>query len=346
MKKTWIAILTCLLALLLAAPALAQTTGVNLDGKSYCFSGGPGTYEADGITFIIGEDEVTVRRPGEEDLVLTLYESAEEDAVLAEGSAPEAFSTELTCATVVADGGDTCYSVQKEDDVVVEITQSSTVEAGEEGMDPAHFAVYEPFGLKCDAVGKALYFQGARVRIFEDELPVQENVCVLQNVDEAGSVDVRTVRDEKGTILRLEALSDAEFAARNLKDWTEPQVQVAAVDAVDVTVGVKLPAETVCTEGEEWTPAEKQAFYEKYAPYGLEYDPQADALYYMGERVRDLTDVSSSNGESRTSGKFEGSITHIRDELGTVDIETIRDYARPNADGEGKLTGIKVIRAE
>ncbi len=345
MKKTWIAILTCLLALLLAAPALAQTTGVNLDGKSYCFTGGPGTYEADGITFIIGEDEVTVRRPGEEDLVLPLYESAEEDAVLAEGSAPEAFSTELTCATVVADGEDSYYCVQKEGDEVVEIIQSSAVETGEEGIDPVHFAVYEPFGLKYDSVGKALYFQGARVRIFEDELPVLEDgYAVLQNVDKAGSVDVRAVRDERGTILRLEALSDAEFAARNLKDWTEPRVEVTAVGALDVTVGAELPAQTACTEGGEWTPAEKQAYYEKYAPYGLEYNPRTDALTYMGERVRDFTDVISSNGESRTSGRFEGTMTHIRDELGTVDIETIRDYARPDANGEGKLTGIKVIR--
>ena len=44
MKKTRIAILTCLLALLLVTPALAQTTGVQLDGKSYAFFGGPGTY--------------------------------------------------------------------------------------------------------------------------------------------------------------------------------------------------------------------------------------------------------------------------------------------------------------
>ena len=36
MKRTQIAILTCLLALLLAAPAMAQTTGVNLDGFGVC----------------------------------------------------------------------------------------------------------------------------------------------------------------------------------------------------------------------------------------------------------------------------------------------------------------------
>ena len=70
MKKTRIAILTCLLALLLTATALAQTTGVQLDGKSYAFFGGPGTYEADGMTFVIGADSVTVQRPGEAELVL------------------------------------------------------------------------------------------------------------------------------------------------------------------------------------------------------------------------------------------------------------------------------------
>lgn len=74
MKRTRIAILTCLLALLLATTALAQTTGVNLDGKCYAFIGGPGAYEADGVTFVIGEDSVTVQRPGGADLVRYILE--------------------------------------------------------------------------------------------------------------------------------------------------------------------------------------------------------------------------------------------------------------------------------
>ena len=215
MKKTRIAILTCLLALLLVTPALAQTTGVNLDGKSYAFFGGPGTYEVDGTTFVIGEDSVTVQRPGEAELVLSL-ETCAEDAILTEG-ASEAVS-EVTITTAAEDA-------------------------------------------------------------------------------QASEVSVERY-----------AFSDQSFEAG-------------------------------C---EDWTPEDKQAFFEEYAPFGLKYDPQTDALTYMGRAVRNFLDVRSSNGASLTGGSFRGSITQISNADGEVDVETIRDYARPNASGEGTLTGIVV----
>ena len=215
MKKTRIAILTCLLVLLLTATALAQTTGVQLDGKSYAFSGGPGTYEADGVTFVIDEDSVTVQRPGEAELVLSLVK-CEDDAVATEGTS-EAVS-EVTIMTAAEDA-------------------------------------------------------------------------------QASEVSVERY-----------AFSDQSFEAG-------------------------------C---EDWTPADKQAFFAEYAPFGLKYDPQTDALTYMGRAVRNFLDVRSSNGASLSGGSFRGSITQINNADGAVDVETIRDYARPNASGEGTLTGIVV----
>lgn len=215
MKQTRIAILTCLLALLLASTALAQTTGVQLDGKSYAFSGGPGTYVVDGTTFIIGEDSVTVQRPGEAELVLPLVK-CEEDAILTEGASEAA--SEVTIMTAAEDA-------------------------------------------------------------------------------QASEVSVERY-----------AFSDQSFEAG-------------------------------C---EDWTPAEKQAFFAEYAPFGIKYDPQTDALTYMGRAVRFFLDVRSSNGASLSGGSFRGSITQICNGDGEVDVETIRDYARPNASGEGTLTGIIV----
>ena len=215
MKKTRIAILTCLLALLLVTPALAQTTGVQLDGKSYAFFGGPGTYVVDGTTFVIDGDSVTVQRPGEAELVLPLVK-CEDDAVVTE-STSEAVS-EVTIMTAAED------------------VQTSDI-----------------------------------------------------------SVERYAFNDQS-----------AEFCS------------------------------------EEWTPADKQAFFAEYAPFGLTYDPQTDALTYMGRAVRNFLDVRSSNGAALSGGSFRGSITQISKADGEVDVETIRDYTRLNASGEGTLTGIVV----
>ena len=335
MKKTRIAILTCLLALLLTATALAQTTGVQLDGKSYAFFGGPGTYEADGMTFVIGEDSVTVQRPGEADLVLALEKCAD-DAIVTEGAS--AAVSEVTITTA-------------DDSVVAQYSQSALAE---DEFSPEAFSVYAPFGLSCDSVGEALYYRGRRVRIFEDvvqgdALQEEAGLCyALEHVDSEGAVDVRTVRDEAGTLLRLEQLSEAEFQSRDLKDWTEPEIGVTAAEgnvwtayaAVEADAAMKgMTAKTSCAE---WTQADKQAFFAEYAPFGLTYDPQTDVLTYMGRAVRNFMDVRSSNGAALTGGSFRGSITQISNGDGEVDVETIRDYTRPNASGEGTLTGIVV----
>ena len=336
MKKTRIAILTCLLALLLVTPALAQTMGVNLDGKSYAFFGGPGTYVVDGTTFVIDGDSVTVQRPGEAELVLPLVK-CEDDAVVTE-STSEAVS-EVTITTA-------------DDSVVAQYSQSALAE---DEFSPEAFSVYAPFGLSCDSVGEALYYRGRRVRIFEDvvqgdALQEEAGLCYeLEYVDSEGAVDVRTVRDEAGTLLRLEQLSEVEFQSRDLKDWTEPEIGVtaaegnvwtayAAVEADEDAVAAKgMTAETSCAE---WTQADKQAFFAEYAPFGLTYDPQTEALSYMGRAVRNFLDVRSSNGASLSGGSFRGSITQISNGDGEVDVETIRDYDHPNASGEGTLTGI------
>ena len=335
MKKTRIAILTCLLALLLVTPALAQTTGVQLDGKSYAFFGGPGTYEADGMTFVIGEDSVTVQRPGEADLVLALEKCAD-DAIVTEGAS--AAVSEVTITT--PDDSD--------------VAQYSQRALAEDEFSPEAFSVYAPFGLSCDSVGEALYYRGRRVRIFEDvvqgdALQEEAGLCyALEHVDSEGAVDVRTVRDEAGTLLRLEQLSEAEFQSRDLKDWTEPEIGVTAAEgnvwtayaAVEADAAMKgMTAKTSCAE---WTQADKQAFFAEYAPFGLTYDPQTDVLTYMGRAVRNFMDVRSSNGAALTGGSFRGSITQISNGDGEVDVETIRDYTRPNASGEGTLTGIVV----
>lgn len=123
---------------------------MQLDGKSYAFFGGSGTYVVDGTTFVIDGDSVTVQRPGEAELVLPL-ETCADDATVAEGASPA--TSEVTITTAA------------EDAVVAQYSQSAL---SEDEFSPEAFSVYAPFGLSCDPQTDALTFMGRAVRNFLD----------------------------------------------------------------------------------------------------------------------------------------------------------------------------------
>ena len=91
---------------------------------------------------------------------------------------------------------------------------------------------------------------------------------------------------------------------------------------------------------------EKQAFYAPYAELGMTYDAKKDSLIYQGQEVRRFLDIQKSNGEAPDSGRFSGTITNLNNDSGTIDVTTIRDYTRPDAEGNGKLVGVRVENAE
>lgn len=85
MKKVFcVSLLALMLVCLLCASALAQTTGIAMDGKVYTFTGGEGTYQADGKTFIIGAESVVVQEPGFPDRTLELART-QDTAILLDG---------------------------------------------------------------------------------------------------------------------------------------------------------------------------------------------------------------------------------------------------------------------
>lgn len=204
--------LLALLAALVSSSALAQTFSVSLDDHIYTFTGGAGTYQVDGKTFIIAEDCVTVQEAGKADITLT-FETTED------------------------------HSVTKED-----------VQAAKEYV----------------------------------------------------------------------------------------QYSVESTDSDMISQPDAASLETNCAQEGEMSAAEKQAFFDAYADFGLTYDAQSDAIFYLGQRVRCFTDIRQSNGEELNSGLFCGSITSFNcDEEGTLDVETIRDFAQPDANGDGKLIGLR-----
>lgn len=329
MKKTWMLVLGALLLTAVAASALAQTTGIALDDGIYVFPGGEGSYEADGRTFIIEENTVTVREAGKEDLVLSLETGAEGVEIVTGPALPVE-------ETVFFAYDENVEGVARTECVVEAVEGAACAESAAED-----WSEYARFGLSHDAREDALYYQGRRVRIFEDEYALgDQGNARREHIDAAGEIDVRALRDAArqvnnadgygnpgGTIVGLEVLSDAEFAARKLEDWTVREQE----------------ASCVAMEGERaFDPEEMKAFYAPYEAFGLRYDVEKNALYYGERRVRDFVDVRQSNGESMGNGHFKGVMTHLYDEDGEVDVETIRDKSRPDADGDGKLVGLRV----
>lgn len=202
------------------------------------------------------------------------------------------------------------------------------------------FRPYEPLGLTYDAEKNELWFEGERVRWFEDYYPLSEDGARAGNdfFNEDGTVDVHAVRDlsglvraedgsydPSGTLTGVEAFPEEEFAARDLEALRNP-----------------APVTAVAGDG-ELTEEERRAMAEAYAPFGVTYDAGADQWYFNGEKVCFFRDVLTSNGKSLTGGGFRGAMRVLSGTEGTVRLETIRDFTRLDAQGYGTLTGVKVM---
>ena len=203
------------------------------------------------------------------------------------------------------------------------------------------FLPYEPFGLRYDAEKDELRFDDQLVRWFEDYYPLSEDGAQAGNdfFNEDGVVDVYAVRDRSelarcadgsydpsGTLVGVEAFSEEAFAARD-------------VEALRHSAPV-----TAVAGGGELSAEERNAMAEAYAPFGVTYDAGEDQWYYNGEAVCFFRDVLISNGESLSGGGFRGVMRTFPGERGTVRVETVRDYTRPDAFGYGTLTGIRTIQ--
>ena len=324
-KRIWVILVGLLLAFAVSMPAMA-TTAIEVDGKVYMVYGDQSAFEADGKTFIIGKDSVRIQEKGKPDRVLELETSAEDSpGVLIEDAVDGSVAIGYGEATVVTKNAETAGE-----------SVASIVIENIPGAQAERFSAYAQFGLSYDSEQNILYYQGQRVRIFEDTYSLGDyGYSSVEHFDEQGSIDVKAERhlsndsrnadgsyEPSGQLVGLHALSAEEFAARDLVEWTRPHVNVAS-------------------SGAPMTPGEQSAIYAPYAEFGLQYDAQTDSVRYQGQVVRRFLDIHQSNGEAWESGKFSGVMTSLYNELGTVDIETIRDYTVPDAEGNGKLIGLR-----
>lgn len=212
---------------------------------------------------------------------------------------------------------------------------------GEAEAGPAErFRPYEPFGLQYDAETDELRFHGELVRWFEDYYPLSEDGTQAGNdfFNENGVVDVYAVRDRSGLARRADGSYDPSGTLAGVEAFSEEAFAARDVEAI------RNPAPpTAVAGGEELTAEERKAMAEEYAPFGVTYDAEEDQWYYNGEAVCFFRDVLISNGESLSGGGFCGVMRTFPGERGTVRVETVRDYTRPDAFGYGTLTGIQVI---
>ena len=342
MKKGF-ALLIALLVACLALPALAQSTGVTVDGKTYIITGGDGTYSIGTMTFVIEGDEIVVQREGEEDLHLRLEATVEDEVAVSGTAAGSVTIYSVTEGKADDTVGVVTYTFSDEVDTAqVDVTLPGIIETSEsitcvyvEGADEPDpeevYSAYARYGLSYDAEEDALYYQGERVRIFEDSYPVAGGMSTIATYDVEGETDVRALRDDADELTGLEALSEEEFAARDLASWQEPNV---------------TRVEMTATDGEELSIEEREAFFAPFAEFGLRYDAENDLLFYQDAQVRKFVDIRKSNGEAMESGGFVGELTQLMYVGGTVDVTTIRDYGDADAEGEGKLLGLSVTEVK
>lgn len=331
-KKTWIVAIGLALTLTLAVPALAQTTAVAVDGKVYTFEGTAPSYEADGKTFLILEDTVHILEEGKPGR--TLPKVTSESTVIVEDIATTAYEAAESGVALAAE--DIMVSLSEDIAVPTTMAYSAVEEAGYDHSDS--YDQYAAFGLSFDAANSVLYYLGQRVRIFTDEYTIDENtVASVAHFDPEGIVDVEAQRDLSaihrngdgaydpgGLLTGLRVLSQDAFDARDLSIFTEPG-QTA-----------------VASSGEPLSPAEKAVYYAPYAEVGVHYDAAQDVLTYQGKTVRRFLDIRQTNGESLEGGKFQGTMTSFTQDGGEIDISTLRDYTRPDANGDGKLYGTQI----
>jgi len=278
---------------------------------------------------------------------------------------------------IVMTGAALAASVEKaESNIPITIYNTTEEEMEKQGNRAGSFADYKQFGLIYNENTDQLFYNGELVRYFEDYYPVGDNeknaYGGIDYFNEKGTIDVHGVRDfsqltrnadgstdPSGKLIGVEPFSKADFDARNIDELKNPPVQTTTVDvtlaeenstmAQILTDDSQSSGYTSVTEtGAILSPEEYAKMYAVYKPFGLTYDKDHDCFYFNGKLVRFFLDVMATNGEPFSSGKFKGAMRQIcnPDGKGEVDVYTVRDFKKLDADGNGTLIGIKAYSQE
>ena len=198
------------------------------------------------------------------------------------------------------------------------------------------FKPYEQFGLIYDSGKKELQYQGKTVRWFEDYYTISDGIQVGNDFfNENGVVDVYAVRDFTSIVRTGDGSFDPSGKLVGVKEFSEAEFAARDIEAI------KNPPSIVAMAGAPPSEKELEERAKEYEAFGVTYDIKNDQWYFEGEKVRLFWDVLTSNGEELTSGRFNGAIRTLGSADGTVDIYTVRDFAHPDASGNGALIGVE-----
>ena len=198
------------------------------------------------------------------------------------------------------------------------------------------FKPYEQFGLIYDSGKKELQYQGRTVRWFEDYYTTVDGAQAGNDFfNENGMVDVYAVRDFTSIVRSEDGSFDPSGKLVGVKEFSEAEFAARDIEAI------KNPPSIVALTGYPPSEKELEERAKEYEAFGVTYDIKNDQWYFEGEKVRFFWDVLTSNGEELTSGRFNGAIRTLGSADGTVDIYTVRDFAHPDASGNGALIGVE-----
>ena len=198
------------------------------------------------------------------------------------------------------------------------------------------FKPYAQFGLTYDASKNELTYNGKAVRWFEDYYTVENGIQAGNDFfNENGVVDVYAVRDLTSIVRAEDGSFDPSGKLTGVKEFSAEEFAARDIEAI------KNPPPAVALTGDPPSAKELEDMAKEYEAFGVTYDIKNDRWYFNGEKVRFFRDVLTSNGEELTSGKFKGAIRTLGSADGTIDIYTVRDFARPDTSGNGTLTGIE-----
>ena len=216
--------------------------------------------------------------------------------------------------------------------------EMSTSEVGE-----ILYAPYQKFGLIYDKSHNMLTYHGEPVRWFEDYYPIGDGIYAGADFfDKTGTVDVYAERDFSKLSISSDGSYDPSGELTGLKKFTQKEF-----DERDIGPLLYPKPNEATAEEASFESGANAKIAAEYAPFGVTwYDTPNGGWYYKGQKIRTLKDVLTSNGESMSSGKFEGILRCFGDPNGTVSLTVVRDYDRPNAEGYGTLTSIELSEEE
>ena len=198
------------------------------------------------------------------------------------------------------------------------------------------FKPYAQFGLTYDASKNELTYNGKAVRWFEDYYTTADGSQAGRDFfNENGVVDVYAVRDFSSIIRADDGSFDPSGKLTGVKEFSTAEFAARDVEAI------KNPGPITAISGDSLSAKELEDMAKEYQAFGVTYNVKENQWYFNGEKVRFFRDVLTSNGEELTSGKFKGAIRTLGSADGTIDIYTVRDFARPDTSGNGTLTGIE-----